>query len=503
LKIETDWSPVASSQSGKFRGEDVVFVGYGLEVPASSGLEAYSSYQGKESIEGQWVVMFRDIPSQVSEKQRANFFRYSRADHKIRLAKEQKAAGVIFVTGPNTKLQSELMSLSYDRASGDQEIPVVSMTRQSLKALLADPSVDLKAWQSQLDKGESMDMVRLQTQPFSVNIQLETQKSRGQSFLGLLKTPGAKSTVVVGAHGDHLGEGQIAGSLKSAEIADSIHYGADDNASGVAAVFEVAHALSDKVKNKKIRLRQNVLFAIWSGEELGNLGSTAFLKSSFAKSQKFSAYVNMDMVGRMQKTVTVQGIGSSKDWQRYIEQMAIKNPLALQTTADPYLPTDAMSFYLANVPVVTFFTGAHEDYHKPSDTPEKLNYQGLVSIASYVNGLTESLASRTTGPVYQKVERKSGSGMGRGFRIFLGTIPDYSQEGVTGVRLQGVVKGGPAEKAGLKSGDIIVKFSSHDVKSLYDYVYTLQVVKPGEKTTITVLREGKTVDLPITPSLKK
>ncbi|MEO0337210.1 MAG: M28 family peptidase, partial [Pseudomonadota bacterium] len=228
----------------------------------------------------------------------------------------------------------------------------------------------------------------------------------------------------------------------------------------------------------------------------------AFLKSELAKSLKMSAYLNMDMIGRMEKTVTVQGLGSSQDWQRSIEQMAVKNPLAIQTTQDPYVPTDAISFYLEGVPALSFFTGAHEDYHKPTDTADKLNYQGIVSVASYVNDLTEALASRSNGPRYQKLERKNQSGS-RGFRIFLGTIPDYSQEGVTGVRLQGVVKGGPAEKAGLRKGDIIVKFSTHEVKSLYDYVYTLQVVKPGEKTSITVLRGGKSVDLPITPSLKK
>ncbi|NQZ01517.1 MAG: M28 family peptidase [Bdellovibrionales bacterium] len=503
LKLSTEWTPVMLSKAGAFQGEDMVFVGYGLETPADGGLEAYSSYTGKEAIAGQWVVMLRDIPSDVSEQQRAAFFTYSRPDHKVRLAEQQQAAGVIFITGPRTDLKSELMSLSYDRASGKSSIPVVSMSRQVFMSMLADSDFDLNALQAKLDKGESVEMKRLQTKPFSLNIELKTQKRSGRSFLALLKTPGAKSTVVIGAHGDHLGDQEAAGSLKSAETEDTIHYGADDNASGMAAVMEVAHALSSKVQNKKIKLRQNVMFAIWSGEELGNLGSSAFLKSKKAKNMKMSAYLNLDMVGRMQKTVSLQGLGSSKDWQRYIEQMAIKNSLAIQTTQDPYLPTDAISFYLNEVPVLSFFTGAHEDYHTPLDTADKLNYEGLVSIASYANGLIETLSSRSRGPVYQKVERKSNKGMGRGFRIFLGTIPDYSQEGVTGVRLQGVVKGGPAEQAGLKSGDIIVKFSSHDVKSLYDYVYTLQVVKPGEKTTITVLRDGKSVDLPITPSLKK
>ncbi|MCB0407100.1 MAG: M28 family peptidase [Bdellovibrionales bacterium] len=503
--LNKEWLPLASSAQGEFRGEDFIFAGYGLVVPAENEIREYNSYNGKVALEGQWLVMLRDIPSDVGAQERVHYFQYSRPDYKIMQAKQRGAKGVIFITGPRTQSPGELMELSYDRASGESSIPVLSMTRAAFLKLLADDQkVDFETLQKELDKGEPVEMKRWQSEPFQLQVQLEKQTSQGSNVIADLKVNSRAKTVMVGAHGDHLGVGKSATSLMKEDSSSDIHFGADDNASGVAGVIEVAHYLSERLQKKQVRLSQNVRFAIWSGEELGNLGSSSYIKSLGDKKIKnISSYINMDMIGRMDKFISVQGVGSSSEWDHILEQMSAEKVLAIKPQSNPYLPTDAMAFYMAGVPILNFFTGAHQDYHTPQDTFDKINYKGMEQIVSYVERLTEKLAFKKLGPKYQKVEQEKGAGNRGGFRIFLGTIPDYTQEGVKGVRLQGVIKGGPAETAGLKGGDIIVQLSEHKVQSLYDYVYTLQVVKPGEATTITVLRNGEKVELPITPQLKK
>jgi Tol biopolymer transport system component len=505
IPVGKGWTPLASSGIGEFKGEDLVFVGYGLVAPAENGMAAYDSYQeGKDPVEGQWFVVLRDIPGDVDAKTRAHYFRYARADHKVMLAEKRGARGVIFVTGPRSQVPSELMELSYDRASGQSSIPVLSMTRETLAQLLEGADLSqLKSLQEKLDKGQSVSIQRWQSKPFSFQITLEKEVAQGSNLIAALDVVPGEQHIMIGAHGDHLGIGKSSSSLMQSGSNSEIHHGADDNASGMAGVMEAAHYLVDRVNSKKIKLRQNLKFAIWSGEELGNLGSTRYVKTlGPKKSAKISAYVNMDMIGRLDSFLSVQGVGSSPEWEGVLERMSTEMALAIKPQSDPYLPTDSMSFYLGGVPILNFFTGAHTEYHTPQDTPEKINYKGLVATAEYVARLTEKLGAKATGLKYQKIEQKGGQQRG-GFRLFLGTIPDYSQEGVKGVRVQGVIKGGPAEQAGLKSGDVIVQFSEHKVQSLYDYVYTLQVVKPGEATTITVVRDGKEVQLPITPALKK
>ncbi len=505
LVLGAEYTPLASSATGDFKGEDLVFAGYGLVAPGEGAISAYNSYDNINGIglQGQWFVILRDIPSEVDSKTRAHFFRYARSDYKVMLAEKRGARGVIFVTGPNTKLKNELMELKYDKASGKNSIPVISMTREALSKLLSkDSQVSLQNLQAQLDKGDVGKVQRWQSNPFQLAAHLKKEMATGTNIIAELRVNTRQRHLIIGAHGDHLGVGKSSSSLMHADSDTEIHYGADDNASGMAGVMEVAHYISDRYKNKKINLRQNVKFAIWSGEELGNLGSASYVKAiGRSGARQVSAYINMDMIGRLGDHLSVQGVSSSTEWDKFLEQMTFIKAMAIKPQSSPYLPTDAMSFYMAEVPVINFFTGAHIDYHTPGDTWEKVNYQGLIDVSDYVAKLVEKLAVRENGLAWQKIEQKDGGARG-GFRIFLGTIPDYTQEGVQGVKIQGVIKGGPAEQAGLKGGDVIVQFSEHKVQSLYDYVYTLQVVKPGEATTIKVVRDGRTVELPITPKLK-
>ena len=277
--------------------------------------------------------------------------------------------------------------------------------------------------------------------------------------------------------------------------------GADDNASGVSAVMELAHMMAAQIKDGKFKPKQNIAFAVWSGEEIGILGSSQFVKNR--KGLPISAYLNMDMIGRLRSELIVQGAGSAKAWRGLIEKLLGHTEMSIAVQDDPYLPTDAMAFYLQGIPSISFFTGSHSEYHTPRDRPETLNIEGIAQVATTVGALATELANQKISSLhYQKVEGKSPSSEGRSFRLYLGTIPDYSSEVKKGVKISGTSKNSPAEKAGLIAGDIIVEMGGVKIENIYDYVYCLQAMKANEKTPMKVVRKDNVVELEIVPALK-
>jgi len=332
-------------------------------------------------------------------------------------------------------------------------------------------------------------------------VDLDFQKSQGFNVIARLPVAGALTSVMVGAHGDHLGLGERGNSLARKEEQNQVHGGADDNASGVSAVMEIAKSLAAQKAAGKLKLKQNVLFSIWSGEEIGLLGSSHYL--SHRQGEKISSYLNMDMIGRLRGNLLVQGVGSAREWRGLLETQAAQAGLPVSQQDDPYVPSDGMAFYMNEIPSVTFFTGSHSEYHSPRDRAETLNYPGLAQISQLVEKMTVHLASQAKGLTYEKVESSQRKLEGRSFRIYLGTIPDYAQEGVKGVKISGTSKDSPAEKAGLLSGDVIVELANTKVENLYDYVYCLQSMKPNEKTGMRIIRQGQSLNLEIIPSLKE
>ena len=259
-----------------------------------------------------------------------------------------------------------------------------------------------------------------------------------------------------------------------------VHPGADDNASGTAALLELAGALADESQRMNaVAFRRGVLFAAWSGEEVGLIGSTHFAEHPPLPLSNVVAYVNFDMVGRLRDNkLNLQGIGSSPAWRKLIEKRNVAAGFNLTLQEDPYLPTDTTPFYPKQVPVIAFFTGSHEEYHRPADKPDTLNYEGLERIAKFARALVTDLMNGAERPAYAKVEKKDGGGGREQLRAYLGTIPDYAQE-VAGVKLSGTRGGSPAEKAGLKGGDIIVEFAGQKIANIYDYTYAMDAVKIG------------------------
>lgn len=283
-----------------------------------------------------------------------------------------------------------------------------------------------------------------------------------------------------------------------------VHPGADDNASGSAVVMELAAYFANEAKTEPAQARRGLIFALWSGEEMGIIGSAAFVAKPPVPIDKIAAYVNFDMVGRLRDDrLTLQGVGSSKLWRKLIEKRNVAAGFNLTLQDDPYLPTDTTSFYPKRVPVLNFFTGAHEDYHRPTDTADKLNIDGLERIGKFAQQIVLDLAAAPERPDFARVERSDRGGGSRDtLRAYLGTIPDYTQE-VKGVKLSGVRGASPAEKAGLKGGDVIVEFAGQKIANIYDYTYGLDSVKIGVPIKLVVEREGKRVELTVTPEARK
>ncbi len=301
----------------------------------------------------------------------------------------------------------------------------------------------------------------------------------------------APYTVVLGAHYDHLGYGEDHNSLHANAGKDHlIHYGADDNASGTAALLEMA----EWIKSKKLH-HYNYLFVNFSGEELGLYGSKAFVKEEKLDSTGIAYMLNMDMVGRLNDSthaLTLGGVGTSPSWAEVVGMAGNNFKLVIDSAGVG--PSDHTSFYNAGIPVLFFFTGAHKDYHKPSDKAELINYNGEVQVLEYVSEVVARLDKDKAKPRYT-VTRQATMGKTR-FKVTLGIMPDYTFD-AGGIRVDGVTDNRPAMKAGVKAGDIITKLGENKINGMQSYMETLGKLSPGQKTEITVIRDGKEVILPI------
>jgi Tol biopolymer transport system component len=501
-KSETDFRPLAFSENGEASG-DIVFAGYGLVVPGE-GSGRYDSYAGLD-VKDKIVMLLRYVPEGVEPARRAQLNRYAALRYKTMLARERGAKGVLIVTGPNSPNAGALLPLTNDNTNASSGIVAASISGSLADKLFAAAGKNLKELQTALDNENPHaegGFVLLKTK---VNLAcgVEHLKKTDQDVVALLPPASGDEYILIGAHYDHLGHGGTSSLGRSGEE-NRIHPGADDNASGVGWVMELAAALGKERAEHPEKFRRGVIVACWSGEEIGIIGSGAFCEHPPVPLEKIAAYVNADMVGRLRDNkLTLQGVGSSHAWRKMIEKRNVAAGFNLVLQDDPYLPTDTTSFYTRNVPVLNFFTGAHDDYHRPTDTADKLNYEGLERITKFSEQLILDLVQAPERPDLAKVERTGQEAGGREtLRAYLGTIPDYTTE-LKGVKLSGVRAASPAEKAGLKGGDVIVEFAGQKIANIYDYTYALDAVKIGQPVQIVIERDGKPMTLTVTPEPRK
>ncbi|HEY1032569.1 MAG TPA: M28 family peptidase [Flavipsychrobacter sp.] len=320
-----------------------------------------------------------------------------------------------------------------------------------------------------------------------MNIALKKIEMTGTNVAAFIDN-GAKYTVVLGAHLDHLGYGEDGNSL-NAKKDRQIHNGADDNASGTAALMQLAGWIKD-AKLKKY----NYLFLHFSGEELGLLGSKAIVKDAALDSNKIAYMINMDMLGRLNDSthaLTVGGVGTSPVWGTVIDKKDSRFRISFDSAGVG--PSDHTSFYHHGVPVLFFFTGLHTDYHKPSDDADKINYKGEAMVMNYIYNVVTKM-EKLPRPAFTTT-KQSTVGKVR-FKVTLGIMPDYSyQEG--GVKVDGVTEGKPAIAAGVKAGDIILQLGEYKINGMQSYMEALGKFAAGDKTQVTIKRDGKEMKLPI------
>ncbi|MEE2778711.1 MAG: M20/M25/M40 family metallo-hydrolase [Acidobacteriota bacterium] len=390
--------------------------------------------------------------------------------------------------------------MTFDTASSGSGIVAASITGEVAERLFALAGKDLEDSQAVLDTanphatGFALDGVTVR-----ITTAVERETRTGHNVVGVLRSPAAHKTpaLLIGAHYDHLGEGRHGNSLARDSEHGQVHHGADDNASGVVGVLAIAEMLA------ALERTRDVVLAFWSGEELGLLGSASFVNDTLGDASTLQACLNLDMIGRSRDNrLAIQGVGSSHGWRRLIEQANIPVGFDLQLQDDPYLPTDSSSFNRVGVPCLNLFTGAHEDYHRPSDVAGKINYGDMERVVQLTANIGRRLVTRDEPLAFVKVEPRVQQGAApAAVRAYTGTIPDYATE-IEGLLLSGVIGGGPAEVAGLREGDVIVKFGATDITNIYDYTYALEAVKVGEPLTVVYQRDGEQQETVLTPTVR-
>jgi Zn-dependent M28 family amino/carboxypeptidase len=488
------------SDDGEVTGP-VVFAGYGIVVPDTQnfGYDSYATLDVKDKI----VVVLRYFPEDADQQTRAILARYSDLRYKAMAARQHGAKAMIVVTGPRSPNAGQTVPMSFDTALAGSGIPAVSVSAAVASALFAG-SKPLQAAQQELDSGNphvaGFPLEKI-TVSLKTSLVRETQTGRNVVAYFPATTPTtnvSKPWVAIGAHYDHLGLGRNGNSLASKEDVGKPHVGADDNASGSAAVLAIAEAIS------KLPMRhRNLIVALWSAEEIGLVGSSAFVNAPPVPVNQLAAYLNFDMVGRMRDNkLAVQATGTSPTWATVIERANVSAGFDLSLQEDPYQPTDVQTFNLAGVPSLNFTTGAHTDYHRPSDTADKINYEDLDRIAGFAAAIVRRVMDQDEAPQFAKVEQSSQTVSRTGVRVFTGTVPDYTSN-AKGLLLGGVVGGGPADQAGLQKGDVIVEIAGQTIANIYDYTYALELLKINQPVKVVYMRGSEKRETSLTPSARR
>jgi hypothetical protein len=495
LGLNEEWVPLGLSRSGKVEG-DVVFAGYGITAK-DYGYDDYAAIDAK----GKIVLVLRYEPPPKDEKspfQKApRYSNHATLRAKANNARDHGAVGMILVDlNHSVDEQKELLSTLSSLWRGGNSLVAAQIKRGAIEKWLERRGISLKSLKEKIDREEKPASQPLPAVQVTLQVSLEEIRQRTENVVGVLpgSDPALKDeNIVIGAHYDHVGFGHYG--TRDSQTSGQIHYGADDNASGTAILLQLAERLS----RAQFKPARTVVFAAFSAEELGLHGSRQYVNSPPMPLSSTKAMVNLDMVGRLRDNrLTVFGTQSAKGLSDIVLEEAQK--LGLQVTeSDGIGRSDHMSFYNKKIPALHFFTGSHADYHRPGDTWEKLNVEGMAKVTELVRGIAERIANRKEPMSFVSLpSRPPASGTEQqGYGAYLGSIPEFgaSEEGV---RLTGVQDGSPAAFAGLREGDVIIQLAEMKIQNLEDLTAALRSKKPGESVEITVLRNSQRLTLKAT-----
>jgi len=490
LKINDEFVPFSFSYSGQVE-QPVVFAGYG----ATADEFHYDDYAGID-VKDKIVVVLRYEPTGFAEKSgNHGLTQHSQLITKAINARNHGAKAVVVLNGKQGDEEEDLLT-RFGSVSGPENVGIVMV---QVKNAVADSwfqtaGKSLKELQQQINSStKPASFAFPYTLHLSLHIDIETTRATVNNVLAWL--PGQTDEyVVIGGHYDHLGRGNF-DSLAPSQIGQ-IHPGADDNASGAAGVLELARLLAPQ----RGKLKRSILFMNFAGEELGLLGSAAWVKDPTRPLAKAVAMINIDMIGRIRDDkVYIGGVGTGSTFKAVLDQAQKDVPFKIEYSAGGYASSDHTSFVARKIPVLFFFSGLHADYHKPSDTADKINAPSAARLLDLVESVTLQLASAQEAPTFQVVaeEKPASGGGGGGYGPYFGSIPDFGQV-ENGVKFSDVKPNSPAAKAGLKAGDILVQFGDKPIKNLYDFTDALRRSKVGDVVEVKVLRDGQ----PVTASVK-
>jgi len=485
--LNSDWQPVKFSESGTVSGE-LVFAGYGVTDKDLN----YDDYEGID-VKGKIVIILSDS----SERTPKDHFlmKYSELRYKASNARDHGAAGVIFV-----KMISDSASTFYplriDIAGKNSGIIAVQANRTSI-AKFFPKSKNLYPVELEINDKKKPNSFSIPNITVTITTDIEDDQKETDNVVGLIPGTDPKlkdEYIVIGAHYDHLGWGGV-NSLYMGST-PMIHNGADDNASGTSGLLELAYRLKEKP------IRRNVILIAFSGEELGLLGSEYYVKNPLIPLEKDICMLNMDMIGRLKNnTVSLFGLGTSPFFEKICDTLAVLSDLSITKAQDGFGPSDHASFYKHNLPVLMFITGVHEDYHKPSDKVDKINFPGETKVLDYVERILRRIDDEPLKPEFTKVNSVTDNlppaDGKKGYGAWFGIIPNF-EENPKGCKISGASPGSPAMKAGLKENDIITHFGDKSIKNLYDLTYSLREHKPGDKISVTLLRGDNEIKIDVT-----
>jgi aminopeptidase YwaD len=459
-----EFSPLHHSANTTFSFDSIIDVGYGIVTEDSSR----NDYAGKD-VSGKAVLIRRHSPEPADSSDTVNYDRYSDITNKIITAIDHHAAAVFLITPPTH--DDTLIGMDATHVT-PKDIPVVFLRRAGLQRLgldLASPAL--------VSVTGTTDLIRV--------------RDTGYNVVGYL--PGlTDSTIIIGAHYDHLGWGTSSSRYLGKE--KMIHRGADDNGSGVAAMLELARNFA----SRGTQLRHSMLFIAFSGEESGLLGSSHFVRNWTVDRNKAYMMINIDMIGRLneqEKGLIVMGTGTCAQFKTYFDSL-LTPPVKMTFSESGSGPSDHAAFYNDSIPVLNFFTGAHQDYHTPDDVVDKIDIGGVLSVTNLIAGIIDHFDQYPGALAFQRT-KDSGTDRGRGnFSVTLGIMPDFISE-VKGLRVDGVSPGRPADNAGLLKGDIVIRLGEYTIGDIYDYMNALGKFRLGNSTEAVIIRGDDTLTVTI------
>jgi hypothetical protein len=506
---KTEFSPLAIGSAGTAEKLPIVFAGYGITAKDSAAKLDYDDYAGVD-VHDKAVLIIRREPQQDRDdspfagKKTSD---YATFRHKATNAFQHGAAVVLLVNdlAGLGKDQDNVLSLVAGGPEAITKLPFTMLSRAFADRVLAaagEPS--LAELEAQIDSDLKPRSRPLKGVSLSAKLTIERPAVETKNVIGVIEGvgPQAEQTVIVGGHYDHLGRGGLmSGSL--AFLSSDIHNGADDNASGTSMMMELARRLAAR----RDPLPRRVAFMAFSGEERGLLGSQHYVDHPLYPLSQTVMMVNFDMVGRLngKNELTMIGTGTSPGIDALVDALGKTSGFTIKKVnglADGFGGSDHQSFYAKNIPVLFAFTGMHSDYHRPSDDSDRINYAGMARIADYLELILLDIVRRPDRPAFARLappsrNNRQAQSASAGMGVTLGVMPDYSDEAKDGMKLSGVRDGGPAAKAGLKGGDSIIRIGGKPIGTIYDYMESLKVYKPGDKLEVVVRRDGKEVKLQV------